>query len=72
MDQYRPFRSVMVYISLAQILVFVYYVILAAKNGITIPWGTDGPIYRKVEQMFNLIWCYHQNVFLGATDTKSL
>ncbi len=52
MEQYRPFWSFVVYISLAQIVVFVYHVILAANFGFTM--GLWGPVYRKVEKMYKI------------------
>ena len=51
-EEYRPFRSFVVYISLAQIIVFVYHVILAANFGFTM--GLWGPVYRKVEKMYKI------------------
>ena len=50
-EQLRSFKynhSFVVYISLAQIAVFVYHVILLAKKGITV--DIYGPFYTEVNQ----------------------
>ena len=60
-EEYKPLRSFVVFISLSQIVVFVCHAILA---GFTM--GLWGPVYREVEKMYNLIRC--KNFILEPPD----
>ena len=53
-DEFRPFRSFVMYISLAQIAVFVCHVILAAIHGFTM--GLLGPTFNEVGY-FDTVQC---------------